>query len=69
MGNVTGILICQAGCILKNLHDHVNMYGFSMPIDLAARGRSVCYCISFRVIIDVIFASYKLVVDRSAKRQ
>ncbi|EDV20810.1 uncharacterized protein TRIADDRAFT_31230 [Trichoplax adhaerens] len=34
----SGILICQAGCILKNLQDYVGNYGFTMPIDLGARG-------------------------------
>ena len=33
-----GILICQAGCILGNLDNYVGDHGFTMPIDLGAKG-------------------------------
>ena len=33
-----GILICQAGCILGNLDSFVSDQGFTMPIDLGAKG-------------------------------
>ena len=33
-----GILICQAGCILGTLDSFVSDQGFTMPIDLGAKG-------------------------------
>ena len=35
---ITGILVCQAGCILGNLDNYVNDHGFTMPLDLGAKG-------------------------------
>ncbi|NXD16832.1 D2HDH protein, partial [Nothocercus nigrocapillus] len=35
---VSGILVCQAGCILENLNQYVEEKGFVMPLDLGAKG-------------------------------
>ena len=37
--NISGVLVCEAGCILESLEHYVNDYGFTMPIDLGAKGR------------------------------
>ncbi|XP_044730727.1 D-2-hydroxyglutarate dehydrogenase, mitochondrial isoform X3 [Chrysoperla carnea] len=34
----SGILVCQAGCILEVLDSYLNEKGFMMPIDLGAKG-------------------------------
>ncbi|CEL99801.1 unnamed protein product [Vitrella brassicaformis CCMP3155] len=34
----TGVLHCQAGCVLESLYQHVEERGFTMPIDLGAKG-------------------------------
>ncbi|KAM6442670.1 D-2-hydroxyglutarate dehydrogenase, mitochondrial isoform 2-T2 [Liasis olivaceus] len=36
--NVSGILICQAGCILENLNQYLEPMDFVMPLDLGAKG-------------------------------
>ena len=36
---LTGILVCEAGCILESLSNTVANKGFVMPLDLAAKGR------------------------------
>lgn len=38
LDTLSGILICQAGCILGNLDSYVGDHGFTMPIDLGAKG-------------------------------
>lgn len=35
---IAGILVCQAGCVLAALDDHVAQYGLTMPLDLGAKG-------------------------------
>ncbi|XP_048360944.1 D-2-hydroxyglutarate dehydrogenase, mitochondrial isoform X1 [Sphaerodactylus townsendi] len=35
---VSGILVCQAGCILENLNQYLEQLDFIMPLDLAAKG-------------------------------
>ncbi|CBI17437.3 unnamed protein product, partial [Vitis vinifera] len=35
---VSGILVCEAGCILENLISFVDNQGFIMPLDLGAKG-------------------------------
>ncbi|XP_074295169.1 D-2-hydroxyglutarate dehydrogenase, mitochondrial-like [Silene latifolia] len=35
---VSGILVCEAGCILENLESFVDNEGFVMPLDLGAKG-------------------------------
>jgi D-2-hydroxyglutarate dehydrogenase len=35
---VSGILVCEAGCILENLDTFVGTKGFTMPLDLGAKG-------------------------------
>ncbi|NXC37560.1 D2HDH protein, partial [Penelope pileata] len=35
---VSGILVCQAGCILEKLNEHLEERGFIMPLDLGAKG-------------------------------
>lgn len=35
---VSGILVCEAGCILENLDNYVAKHGYMMPLDLAAKG-------------------------------
>ena len=36
---VSGILECQAGCILEVLDNFLADHGFMMPLDLGAKGR------------------------------
>ncbi|XP_077205174.1 D-2-hydroxyglutarate dehydrogenase, mitochondrial isoform X2 [Paroedura picta] len=36
--SVSGILVCQAGCILENLNQYLDQQDFIMPLDLAAKG-------------------------------
>lgn len=33
-----GILTCEAGCILQDLHTYLNEKGYLMPLDLGAKG-------------------------------
>ncbi|NXP48277.1 D2HDH protein, partial [Heliornis fulica] len=35
---VSGILVCQAGCILERLNDYLEERAFIMPLDLGAKG-------------------------------
>ncbi|NWQ84656.1 D2HDH protein, partial [Columbina picui] len=35
---VSGILVCQAGCILEKLNEYLEEQGFVMPLDLGAKG-------------------------------
>lgn len=35
---VSGVLVCQAGCILQTLEEHVSQRGYIMPLDLGAKG-------------------------------
>ncbi|KDO30832.1 hypothetical protein SPRG_04733 [Saprolegnia parasitica CBS 223.65] len=34
----SGIIVCQAGCILENLDAYAGKYGYMMPLDLGAKG-------------------------------
>jgi FAD/FMN-containing dehydrogenase len=34
----SGVLSCEAGCVLQNLEHAVNAHGFLMPLDLGAKG-------------------------------
>lgn len=34
----SGIIICEAGCILKELDDHLSTFDLMMPLDLGAKG-------------------------------
>ncbi|XP_053758454.1 D-2-hydroxyglutarate dehydrogenase, mitochondrial isoform X2 [Panthera pardus] len=36
--NMSGTLVCQAGCVLEDLSRHVEERGFVMPLDLGAKG-------------------------------
>lgn len=36
--DVSGILVCQAGCVLEELNHYVQDRGFIMPLDLGAKG-------------------------------
>jgi len=36
--DLSGALVCQAGCILQNLNDYVSQRGFTFPLDLGAKG-------------------------------
>ncbi|NXX22705.1 D2HDH protein, partial [Podargus strigoides] len=35
---VSGILVCQAGCILEKINEYLEEQGFIMPLDLGAKG-------------------------------
>ncbi|KAJ7539328.1 hypothetical protein O6H91_11G087300 [Diphasiastrum complanatum] len=35
---VSGVLVCEAGCILENLDKYLAEHGFTMPLDLGAKG-------------------------------
>lgn len=37
-GQANGALVCQSGCILENLMSYVADKGFTMPLDLGAKG-------------------------------
>lgn len=39
--NVSGALVCDAGCILEVLDNHLAERGYIMPLDLGAKGRYV----------------------------
>ncbi|XP_026287639.1 D-2-hydroxyglutarate dehydrogenase, mitochondrial isoform X2 [Frankliniella occidentalis] len=36
--SLSGVLSCQAGCILENLETHLEKHGHIMPLDLGAKG-------------------------------
>ncbi|XP_072263912.1 D-2-hydroxyglutarate dehydrogenase, mitochondrial [Pyxicephalus adspersus] len=36
--NVSGALVCQAGCILESLNQYLAEQGYTMPLDLGAKG-------------------------------
>ncbi|KAL4221844.1 D-2-hydroxyglutarate dehydrogenase [Mactra antiquata] len=36
--SLSGILVCQAGCILGNLDNYVSEHNYTMPLDLGAKG-------------------------------
>ncbi|KAL3861470.1 hypothetical protein ACJMK2_007504 [Sinanodonta woodiana] len=38
LDEVSGILVCQAGCILANLDSYLKDHKFTMPLDLGAKG-------------------------------
>ncbi len=33
-----GVLTCESGCILEELHNYVAPKGYGMPLDLGAKG-------------------------------
>ena len=35
---LSGVLTCQAGCILQALDQHLEQFGLMMPLDLGAKG-------------------------------
>lgn len=35
---LSGVLVCEAGCILENLENYLKPKGFTMPLDLGAKG-------------------------------
>lgn len=35
---ITGALVCQAGCILESLNQYLGEQGYTMPLDLGAKG-------------------------------
>lgn len=36
--STTGILVCEAGCVLEDLDHYLEQHGFMMPLDLGAKG-------------------------------
>lgn len=34
----TGVLVCEAGCVLESLMKHVDGHGYMMPLDLGSKG-------------------------------
>lgn len=38
---ISGVLVCEAGCIIQNLMDYVSLYGYLLPIDLGSKGTCV----------------------------
>ena len=34
----SGVLTCEAGCVLQTLDEHLEQYGLMMPLDLGAKG-------------------------------
>ncbi|KAF4533517.1 hypothetical protein B566_EDAN001002 [Ephemera danica] len=36
--DLSGVLVCQAGCVLEELDTHLNTHGLMMPLDLGAKG-------------------------------
>lgn len=43
---VSGILTCEAGCILQKIDEFLETRGFMMPLDLGAKGRYVIFLYS-----------------------
>ena len=37
-GTLSGILVCQSGCVLEWLDDHLADHDLMMPLDLGAKG-------------------------------
>ncbi|KAE9542757.1 hypothetical protein AGLY_002668 [Aphis glycines] len=35
---VSGVLVCEAGCVLESLMKHVDGHGYMMPLDLGSKG-------------------------------
>ncbi|XP_022090093.1 D-2-hydroxyglutarate dehydrogenase, mitochondrial-like [Acanthaster planci] len=35
---LSGVLVCQSGCILEKLDSYIEAYGYTMPLDLGAKG-------------------------------
>ncbi|XP_032804583.1 D-2-hydroxyglutarate dehydrogenase, mitochondrial isoform X1 [Petromyzon marinus] len=35
---LSGVLVCQAGCVLERLHNYLSEHGHIMPLDLGAKG-------------------------------
>eukprot|EP00002_Diphylleia_rotans_P024421 TRINITY_DN4820_c0_g1_i8.p1 TRINITY_DN4820_c0_g1~~TRINITY_DN4820_c0_g1_i8.p1 ORF type:complete len:444 (+),score=72.84 TRINITY_DN4820_c0_g1_i8:232-1563(+) len=35
---ISGILVCQSGCVLQNLLEYANSQGYQIPLDLGAKG-------------------------------
>ena len=35
---ITGILTCEAGCILQSLDEYIDNYNYTVPLDLASKG-------------------------------
>ncbi|VVC45617.1 Hypothetical protein CINCED_3A015335 [Cinara cedri] len=35
---VSGVLVCQAGCVLESLMEHLESHGHMMPLDLGSKG-------------------------------
>ncbi|XP_022168811.1 D-2-hydroxyglutarate dehydrogenase, mitochondrial-like [Myzus persicae] len=35
---VSGVLVCEAGCVLESLMKHVHGHGYMMPLDLGSKG-------------------------------
>lgn len=35
---ISGILVCEGGCILQDLDEYVNERNYIMPLDLGAKG-------------------------------
>ncbi|KAF5281274.1 hypothetical protein FQA39_LY05160 [Lamprigera yunnana] len=36
--DISGVLVCEAGCVLESLDDVLEKYGLMMPLDLGAKG-------------------------------
>ena len=35
---LSGVMTCQAGCVLQTLDQHLEQHGLMMPLDLGAKG-------------------------------
>ncbi|XP_018022427.1 D-2-hydroxyglutarate dehydrogenase, mitochondrial [Hyalella azteca] len=35
---LSGVVVCQAGCVLETIDQHLEQFGFMMPLDLGAKG-------------------------------
>ncbi|KAL2717564.1 hypothetical protein V1478_013264 [Vespula squamosa] len=35
---IAGVIICEAGCVLEDLDNHLSTFGLMMPLDLGAKG-------------------------------
>ncbi|XP_077297507.1 D-2-hydroxyglutaric acid dehydrogenase isoform X2 [Arctopsyche grandis] len=38
LDEISGVLVCEAGCILENLDNHLREHNLMMPLDLGAKG-------------------------------
>ena len=54
--------MCQAGIILDTLERHVEQFGYTVPLDLGAKGRFVTKLTVFIFVLILLSIAARLVV-------